>query len=219
MTMGGFAGKILYVDLTRREVRTESLDPSLAEDYIGGLGLTIKIAYDMIIPGTDPLSPNNPVVIGAGPFVGTNLPATSRVFVVTKLPTSKTVGWCGGGGLTFGYLLKNAGYDNIVIEGRAEKPVFLEITDGDVTIHEANTLWGKGVKETASTLWDELGRPLGVITIGQAGENLVGYSMAFIDQISTLGRGGFGAVMGSKNLKAIIVRGSGGVRNHRCPLC
>lgn len=212
MIYGGFAGKILHIDLTRRKVREEPLDLSLAEDYIGGLGLTIKIAYDKIVPGTDPLSPNNPIVIGAGPFVGTSLPATSRVFVVTKLPTSGTVGWCGGGGLTFGYLLKNAGYDNVVIEGRAEKPVFLKITDEDVTIHEADTLWGKGVKETASTLWDEFGRPLGVITIGQAGENLVGYSMAYIDQISTLGRGGFGAVIGSKNLKAIIVRGSGGVR-------
>ncbi len=212
MIGGGFAGKILHVDLTRREVREEPLDFSIAEDFIGGLGLTIKIAYDKIIPGTDALSPDNPIVIGAGPFVGTSLPATSRVFAVTKLPTSGTIGWCGGGGLTFGYLLKNAGYDNVVIDGRADTPVFLEITDDGVTIREADTLWGRGTKETASTLWDEFGRPLGVITIGQAGENLVRFSMAYIDQISTLGRGGFGAVMGSKNLKAITVRGSGGVR-------
>lgn len=95
MTGGGFAGKVLYVDLTRREIKQEPLDPVLCEKFIGGLGLTVKLAYDHIRPGTDALAPENPIVLGVGPLVGTNLPAASRVYTVTKLPTSGAIGWCG----------------------------------------------------------------------------------------------------------------------------
>ena len=105
MIRGGFAGRVLRVDLTRGVVETEPLDEVLAIDFIGGLGLTAKLAYDAIEPGTDPLSPENPIVLGAGPLVGTNLPSASRVFAVTKLPTSGSIGWCGGGGASDGYLL------------------------------------------------------------------------------------------------------------------
>ena len=211
MTQGGFAGTVLYVDLTHGEIRKEPLDFSLAEKFVGGLGLTVKLAYDRIKPGRDALSPENPIVLGAGPLVGTSLPSTSRVYAVTKLPASATVGWCGGGGVTFGYLLKNAGYDHVVIEGRADRPVYLMIDDNDVEIRDAAFLWGRGVEETCEALWEEFGRPMGVIAIGQAGENRIPFSMAYIDRIATLGRGGFGAVMGCKNLKAVAVRGSGGV--------
>jgi len=208
---GGFAGRILYVDLSRGETRTESLDNELAADFVGGLGLTVKLAYDAIKPGTDPLSPDNPIVLGVGPLVGTSLPSTSRVFAVTKLPTSGSVGWCGGGGASFGAQLKNAGYDHVVIEGSATHPVQLNIVDDEVEIRDAQGLWGLSVEESCEELWREFERPLGVISIGQAGEHRVRFSMAFIDRISTLGRGGLGAVMGSKNLKAISVRGSRGV--------
>jgi len=212
MSSGGFAGTVLHIDLTRREARKEPLDPSLAEKFIGGLGLTVKLAYDKIKPGTEPLSPENPIVLGAGPLVGTNLPSTSRVYAVSKLPTSNTIGWCGAGGFTFGCLIKNAGYDHVVIEGKADRPVYLRVMDDEVSICDAASLWGLGVEETSEVLWKEFGRPTGVLCIGQAGEHLVPFSLAFIDRISTLGRGGFGAVMGSKNLKAMVVNGSGGVR-------
>jgi aldehyde:ferredoxin oxidoreductase len=211
MIGGGFAGRILRVDLTRGVVATEPLPSALAEDYIGGLGLTAKLAHDAIEPGTDPLAPANPIALGAGPLVGTNLPSSSRVFAVSKLPTSGTVGWCGGGGASFGYLLKNAGYDHVLIEGRSDRPVRLEITDEGAALRDASGLWGLGVDETCKSLWREFGRPLGVICIGQAGENRVRFSMAFIDRISTLGRGGLGAVMGAKNLKAITTRGARGI--------
>ena len=212
MTMGGFAGNVLYIDLTHGEIKQEPLDMALAEKYIGGLGLTVKLAYDTIKPGTDALSPDNPIILGAGPLVGTDLPGTSRVFAVSKFPTSNTIGWCGGGGINFGYLLKNAGYDHVVIEGRADRPVFLKIFDSEVEICDAGHLWGYGMEETCEALWEEFGRPMGVISIGQSGENLVKFSMAFIERLSTLGRGGFGAVMGSKNLKAVVVKGTQGIK-------
>ena len=212
MIRGGFAGRVLRVDLTRGVVETEPLEDALATDFIGGLGLTAKLAYEAIEPGTDPLSPGNPIALGAGPLVGTNVPSASRVFAVSKLPTSRSIGWCGAGGASFGYLLKNAGFDHVVIEGRADRPVRLEITDEGAAIRDAGGLWGLGVDETCEALWREFGRPLGVICIGQAGEHLVRFSMAFIDRISTLGRGGLGAVMGAKNLKAITARGARGVQ-------
>jgi aldehyde:ferredoxin oxidoreductase len=212
MTAGGFAGKILYVDLTKRKIREEPLDSALAQNYIGGLGLTVKLAYDQIRPGTDALSPDNPIVLGTGPLVGTSIPATSRVYAVTKLPSSGTIGWCGGGGVSFGCQLKNAGYDHVVIEGRADKPVFIKIVDSEVEICDGRFISDTGVEETCEALWEKVGRPAGVISIGQAGENLVSFSLAYIDRLSTLGRGGFGAVLGSKNLKAIIVQGSRGIK-------
>jgi aldehyde:ferredoxin oxidoreductase len=212
MTKGGFAGSVLYVDLTHGEIRKEPLDFGLAEKFIGGFGLTVKLACDRIKPGTDALSPDNPIVLGAGPLVGTSLPATSRVYAVTKLPASETVGWCGGGGVTFGYLLKNAGYDHVVIEGRADRPVYLKIVDNEVEVRDAAFLWGRGVEETCEAFWEEFGRPTGVISIGQAGENRIPFSIAYIDRIATLGRGGLGAIMGSKNLKGVVVKGSRGVK-------
>ena len=211
MIRGGFAGRVLRVDLTAGEVETVPLESALARDWIGGLGLTAKLAHDAMVPGNDPLSPENPIALGAGPLVGTDLPSSSRVFAVTKLPTSGTVGWCGGGGASFGYLLKNAGYDHVLIEGRADRPARLEITDDGAALRDASELWGLGVDETCESLWRQFGRPLGVICIGQAGEHQVRFSMAFIDRISTLGRGGLGAVMGAKNLKAITARGTRGI--------
>jgi len=209
--MGGFAGRILYVDLTNREIRKGPLDYVSAEKFVGGLGLTVKIFFDTFRPGADALSPENPIVLGAGPFVGTGLPSTSRVYSVSKLPTSGTIGWCGAGGVNFGCMLKNAGYDHVVIEGKADRPVYLKIIDDDVEILDAGPLWGKGVEETCEAIWGSLGRPAGILSIGQAGENQVTFSMAYIERIATMGRGGFGAVMGSKNLKAVVVKGSRGI--------
>ncbi len=221
MSGNGFAGTVLRVDLTTREITREPLDRVMAERYIGGLGLCIKLCHDTIKPGCDALSPENPIVLGAGPFVGTNLPSTSRVYSVSKLPSSGAIGWCGAGGFTFGAMLKNAGFDHVIIEGRSERPVCLRIFDDRVDLIDAAHLWGRSVEETCASVWDEYGFPTGVLCIGQAGENRAPFSMAFIDRISTMGRGGFGAVMGSKNLKAVLVKGSGGVRvadRKRCNL-
>ena len=209
---GGFAGNVLYVDLTRGRTTTEPLDMALAEKFIGGLGLTLKLAYDRIKPGTPALDPANPIVLGAGPLVGTDLPSVSRVYAVSKLPSSAAIGWCGAGGVTFGYLLKNAGYDLVVIEGRADHPVFLRIIDRQIELCDAGHLWGKGVDETCKALRQDPGKPAGVLCIGQAGENQVAFSMAYVDGIATMGRGGLGAVLGAKNLKAVVVTGTRGIR-------
>jgi len=209
--MGGYAGKVLHVDLSKGEVEKEPLDLELVKNYIGGLGASVKLAYDLIKPGTDPLSPENVIVIGVGPLVGTLAPGSSRVCAVTKLPANRAIGWAGAGGCSFGCILKNAGYDHVVIRDRSSKPVYLKIFDDDIEICDAEGLWGEGVERTTEELWKKYGRPTGVIAIGQAGENLVKFSMAFVDRTSTLGRGGLGAVMGSKNLKAIVVKGTKGV--------
>lgn len=211
MNLGGFAGYILHIDLTHRIIERKPLDPFLAEQYLGGLGLTLKLAYDAVTPGAGALDPENPIVLGAGPLVGTDLPATSRVYAVSKLPSSGTIGWCGAGGFNFGCELKNAGYDHLVITGKSKTPVYIRIIDDDIQICDADRLWGMGVSETCEVFWKDYEQPLGVLAIGRAGENKIAFSMAYVDRISTLGRGGFGAVMGSKNLKAIMVKGRRGI--------
>jgi len=211
MINGGFAGKILVVDLTRGKVSEQTLDEKVAADFIGGLGICIKLASDYIPPGCGALEPENAIILGVGPLVGTSLPSTSRVFAVSKLPSSNTIGWCGAGGVNFGCQLKNTGFDHIVILGRSKRPVYLSMVDGHIELKDANTLWGQGIEETCESLWEECPHPAGVMAIGPGGENEVVFSMAFIDRIATLGRGGLGAVMGSKNLKAVLVRGSKGV--------
>ena len=211
MKLGGFAGRILFINLSTGDIRKEPLDTTLAEKFLGGLGICLKLYYDIARPGASPFSAENPIVLGTGPLVGTDLPATSRVYAVTKLAQSKAIGWCGGGGMNFGCMLKNAGYDHVVIEGSADRPVMIKIFDDDVEILDATDLWGKGVKDTCDSLWDRYGRPMGIMTIGQAGENRVIFSMAYIEGGATMGRGGLGAILGSKNLKAIIAKGTKGV--------
>jgi len=208
---GGYAGEVLHVDLTEGKIEKEELNPDIAEKFLGGLGTNTKLAYDLMKPGAGPLSPENPLILGVGPLVGTYAPGASRVFLTTKLPINNAVGWCGGGGMHFGCMLKCAGYDHVVISGRSDKPVYLKIFDDTVEICDASALWGKGIDKSTDMLYEKYGRPLGVIAIGQAGENMVKYSMALIDRASSFGRGGVAAVFGSKNLKAIVVRGGKGV--------
>lgn len=208
---GGFAGTILHVDLTRRRIHREPLDARLARDFIGGLGLCFRLALDAIKPGTDPFSPDNPIILGAGPLVGTDVPSSSRVYGVTKFPATGAVGWCGAGGMTFGCRLKQAGYDHIIITGQSDHPVYLEIIDDTVQLKDAAGLWGKGIAETGRLISQWTEGQSGIIAIGQAGENRSVFSMAYVDGVATLGRGGFGAVMGAKNLKAVTVQGTGGI--------
>ena len=205
---GGYSGSILYVDLARGVIRKEGLDPELTKSYIGGFGINNRMAYDLIKPGTEPLSPRNPIIIGAGPMVGA-CPGGTKIVGTTKLTTGFIRTAVGGGGA----MLKWAGYDHVVIEGRAERPVYLKIFDDDVEICDAGELWGKDTYETADALWGKYGRECSSIVTGQAAEKLNVFALSFIDkQIGHFGKGGLAAVMGSKNLKAIVMRGTRGVK-------
>ena len=204
MSIPGYAGRILYVDLTTGKTRKEPLDPELAKSLIGGFGINNQLAYDLIPRGVDPLSPENLIIIGAGPFAGTMVPGAAKVVVTTKFPINGALATAAAGG-SFALMLKTAGYDHVVISGRAQRPVYLKIAEEDAELCEANDLWGW---DNFNTI-DELRRryePCSVIPIGQAGENLVKISITSVDKAGTLGRGGLPAVMGSKNLKAIVVQ-------------
>jgi len=209
MEFKGYAGSGLWVDLSAGSIRKEPLDPELVRRFVGGSGFTQKLAYDLIDPQVDPLSPENVVIIGSCALSGTLAPSSSRVMATTKLPINNSIGTVSSGG--FGHLLKYAGYDYIVISGRADKPIYLQIMDDDITLMDAGDVWGKDIYETTDLLRVKHGSASNVIAIGQAGENLVKISFALVNKFATLGRGGMGAVFGSKNLKALVVNGTGGV--------
>jgi len=210
MQYNGYGGKILRVDLTSGSIGTEDLDEEMVKKYLGGMGINTKLAYDLIKPGIDPLSNENPIIIGAGALDGTMVPSASKVHVTTKFPVNGAIG--SACGCNFGPMLKWAGYDHIIITGASDKPVCLEIFDDEVKLCDASELWGKDIHETNDVLHAKLGENISNISIGQAGENLAKTSMAFIDDMAHLGRGGLGAVMGSKKLKAIVTRGTKGVK-------
>jgi len=207
---GGYAGKILYVDLTSGSTKAEPLDTDLLKEYLGGQGINIRLAYDLIKPGIDSLAPENTIIIGAGTLCGTPTPSAAKMTVTTKFPVNGTIGTAAG--CSFGPQLKWAGYDNVVITGASEKPVYLLISDDHVEICDASDLWGRDIVEATDALREKHGQDVSAICIGQAGENLVKISLALIDKVATVGRGGLGAVMGSKRLKAVVVRGTSGTR-------
>jgi len=219
MEIYGFSGWMLYVDLTEGKIRKVPIDLELAGRFIGGWGIGCKLAYDLIKPGIDPLSPVNPIIISAGVLVGTSVPSAARIVATFKSPLLATeeprkymIAYGTAGTRRFGWNLKCAGYDQIVITGKSERPVYLRIDDDEVEICDADDLWGeKDTYETTDVLEDRY-EGCGVISIGRAGENLVRYSMALVDKNGTFGRHGLGAVMGSKNLKAIVARGTKGVK-------
>lgn len=198
--------KVGFIDLTIADVAIKYLDSRMIKTFLGGLGTSLRIACDLIKPGISPLSPENLIIIGAGPLVGTRIQAP-RWTVVTKLPLGETVG-VNIGGAGFGVQFKYAGWDHLVISGRSPKPVYIKIFDNDIEICDATHLWGKDIFESSDALSDKYGNAYSIVAIGQAGENLVKSSIALIDKMSTLGKGGLAAVMGSKNLKAIVVNGT-----------
>ena len=200
--MDGYMGRILYVDLTTGQIRTEALDPEIAKNFLGGWGVNARLAWDAIPPDAEALSPENAVILGTGPFSGTLVPGSAELSITTKLPLSGGIGTsCGGG--HFALMFKTSGYDHAVITGQAAHPVYLKIHSDKVEILPANDLWGLDTYETVDTL-RQRHEPCSVIPIGPAGENRVGISMTFIDKGGTVGYGGLPAVMGSKNLKAIV---------------
>lgn len=210
MKYNSFAGNVLRVDLTTGDVKKEPLDVTAASQFIGGAGYSFRLAWDVLKPGTDALAPENPIVISPGVLVGTMVPGAARIVTVTKFPlTNAVAGACGS--MSLGSRLKWAGYDHVVITGRAPHPVYLKIVDDDVQLRDARDLWGKDIYSTTETLWGLYGRQSGVLAIGEAGERLVRFALALVDRAGTMGHGGLGAVFGSKNLKAIVADGTKGV--------
>lgn len=209
MSSCGYAGQILEVDLTARTVKKSELPGELKREYIGGQGINLPLFQSRIAPGTDPLSPANPVVIGAGPLVGTIVPASSKTVLTTRSPQTGTILSSPTG--EFGGMLKYAGYDHLVITGRSDKPVYLNIDDGEVSLLDAGELWGKDIFDTTDVLWGRHGKACSVAAIGPAGENKVTFALVLINKQATWGRGGAGAVFGAKNLKAVVVKGTGGI--------
>jgi len=205
----GYTGEMLYIDLNSRVIERRSTEKYV--DWIGGLGVGVKILYDELKPWITAYDPGNVLVIGTGPLNGTLAPASGRICVHSKSPVTNGVASSNAGGF-FAPELKYAGYDHIVIKGKASVPVYLWINDGYVQIREAGHLWGKTTWETDDAIKSELNGPkIQTMSIGPAGENLVRGACIMVNKNRALGRCGLGAVMGSKNLKAIAVRGTGAV--------
>jgi hypothetical protein len=173
--MNLYAGQMLFVDLNRRQVQSKPLNESWLPDYIGGWGLAVRYFVDLVDPKTDPLSPQNCLVIMTGPFCGTLAPTASRTCLVSKSPHTGTMFESNIGG-AFGPELKFAGYDGIVISGKSEQPVYLRIEDGNVSLEDAGPIWGKGIFETEEWFQQTVGPGAKSLSIGPAVENLVSFS-------------------------------------------
>jgi len=207
---GGYAGRVLQVDLARGKTVAEKLDEGLAKNYIGGNGFCARLLFNLIRPGTDPLGPSNVLIFAAGPLNGTLWPQTGRYEVAAKSPLTGIYGEANSGG-HWGAELKHAGFDAIVVRGRAAKPVYLSVENGRAELKPAKRLWGRTTHETEAALKEEHGGDAHVVSIGRAGENLVRFACIVTDLHRAAARTGMGAVMGSKRLKAVVARGSLGL--------
>ena len=226
--MKGYNGIILEIDLTNETINKKQIPEDDLKNYIGGRGLGMKLLYDNLPePGTDPLSPDNPILFMPGPFSGFPIPSSSRTCVVTKSPRtsplnkkyehSSTVSYSNMGGFV-GPEIRFAGYDGILVKGKSKKPVYIFIDDDKVEIKSAERYWGMGTDKFDKYFVEDLGdRRFEYFYIGPAGENLVPYASVINTAARAAGRGGVGCVMGSKNLKAVAVKGSGmpPVANHK----
>ena len=210
--MFGYAGRILDVDLTDGTIRKRELPESLVKDYIGGRGVNARLLWDQLGSGIDPLSRSNILIFGTGALTCTTAPSSGRTTVTCKSPATGLYLKSSVGGHV-GAELKFAGYDFLIIRGASAKPTTLVIRDGDVELQDASHLWGQGVRETNNAIKKDLGDlDVKVACIGPAGENLVQFSSIMCSVYHAAARGGTGAVMGSKKLKAIAVRGTGEIK-------
>lgn len=205
----GWIGTILRINLTEGSIKKEPLNMQDAHDYVGARGLGTKYYCNEVDPKVDPLSPENKLIFMTGPLTGTAACSAGRYEVVSKAPLTGIIGAANSGG-HFGPELKYAGYDGIIFEGKADHPVYLHINDDQVELLDASELWGQGVHETTEALEAKHGK-VRVSCIGTPGERCMLFAAIMNDKNRAAGRGGMGAVMGSKNLKAIAVRGTGGV--------
>lgn len=208
--MKGYTGKLIRVNLTNKVIKVEKLNMDYAAKFIGGRGLGSKYLYDEIDPQIDALSPENKLIFMTGPMTGTYATCAGRFNVVAKAPLTGTIGAANSGGY-FGPEIKFAGYDGIIFEGKSNKPVYLHINDDLIELKDASNVWGKDVYETTDMLLKENEEDAKVACIGPAGENLVLFAAIMNDKDRAAGRSGLGAVMGSKNLKAVVVKGTKGI--------
>jgi len=205
----GYAGRILRIDLSTGKTKVSPLSVEYAKKYIGGIGLGMRLLLENSKPGIDPFSPENPLILTTGPFSGTMAPTGGNGHAfVSKSPLTNGVGEAKSHGF-FGAELKRAGYDAVIFENKAEKPVYVWIDDDNIQLMDAKHLWGKSPEETEDAIREELGDYyIRVASIGLAGEKLTRVAAILNDTTRAAGRTGMGAVMGSKNLKAIAVRGT-----------
>lgn len=204
--MEGWAYKILDIDLSTRAITEAPLDREIARLFLGGRGLGARLLWDLVGPGVDPLSPDNVLIFAAGPLTASGMQTSNRFSVSTKSPLTGTILDANSGGW-WGMQFKRTGYDALIVRGRAQSRCWIEITPQGVQIQDASHLWGKGVFETTEILGQD-NQKRNVVCIGPAGENLSRMAAIMNDRERSLARGGPGAVMGSKNLKAIVVEGA-----------
>ena len=203
--------KILSINLSNKDISQEEISAEDELKFIGGIGISTAIFTREVASDVDPLGEENPLIFSVGPFCGTAIPFCGRHFVMAKSPLTNILGESSSGGF-FGKELKSSGFDFVIIKGKSETPVLLSINDGKAEILDATDLWGKGTQDTDKAVKKKLGdQKVRVATIGPAGENLVKYACIINDKTHAAGRCGLGAVMGSKKLKAIAVRGTGKV--------
>ena len=205
--MYGWTGNILRIDLTKKKTVVEQYGTSMASDFLGGRGFAIKILWDELPLGVDPLSPINKLVFAAGPLTGWPLPSSGKLVVAAKSPLTAGYG-DGNVGTQAAVQMRRAGYDAIIVDGKAETPTFLLVQDNSTQFLDAKDLWGLSSFETEKKLRSLHGRSSGMLLIGQAGENMVRFANVVCQEGRAGGRPGMGAVMGSKNLKAIVITGS-----------
>lgn len=212
--IGGMAGRLLWVDLSTGSLDARPLDRDSVAKYLGGRGLAAKLLWDLVPRGLDPTSPQNPLIFMSGMLTATPAPASGRVTVTTKSPTTGLYLKSSGGG-HFGEVLKFSGFDGVVVRGQAKRPVVLVIRDGMASLRDAGALWGETVDRTIEALRNDLGAPEAqVACIGPAGEQGVRYAGIMLSHHNAAARGGVGTVMGQKRLKAVAVVGGGSVRLH-----
>ena len=204
--MFGWHGKILRVDLTNQKISVEEIDPHIAKDFIGGRGWAIKYLYEEMDPTVGPFSPENKLIFATGPLTATPAPTGNRYMVITKSPLTGALAHSNSGGY-FPTWMKRTGFDMFIFEGKAQNPVYLWINEDQVEIRSAEHLWGKDTHETTDILLDETDPRAKAACIGPAGECLAKMAAIMNDKHRAAGRSGVGAVMGSKNLKAVVVQG------------
>jgi aldehyde:ferredoxin oxidoreductase len=203
----GWTGNFLQVDLTKKKAALQQYSEHLALNFLGGRGFAIKILWDTLLQGTDPLSPQNKLIFASGPLTAIGLPNSGKLVVASKSPLTGGYG-DGNIGTLAAVHMRKAGYDALIIEGKAEIPVILYIKDGATEFLNAIDFWGLTSFETEERLRKQYGRGVGILSIGQAGENLVKFATVVSQEGRSGGRPGMGAVMGSKNLKAIVIEGT-----------
>ena len=203
---GGYHGKILWVNLTTRKSETIPLSEKMVEQFIGGRGFGAKMLWDGLKPGIDPLGPDNQIIITTGPFAGALFPSSARAILISKSPQTGIYLYTIAGGRV-ALALKKAGIDVLVIEGQADSPVYLKVGEGKVEFAKANHLWGMKTTPTIQYIKGENSERLNIICIGPGGERKVKYASVLTDDHRCFGRGGAGAIMGSKNLKAVAFYG------------